>query len=91
MKKLKKSPSLLQGCNNIIQEQEEAGIFEKVTRLEKEDKTHYLPLQTVIGIEAETTKVRMVFDPSSKDKKSDTPLNNCIHVGPPLNQCRGKS
>ena len=91
MKKLKKDPALLQACNNIIQEQEKAGIFETVTRLEKVDKTHYLTHQTLIGIEAETTKVRMVFDPSSKDKKSGTPLNNCIHVGPPLNQCRGKS
>ena len=27
----------------------------------------------------------MVFDASSKDRKSGTSLNNCIHVGPPLN------
>ena len=27
----------------------------------------------------------MVFDTSSKDKKCSTSLNDCIHVGPPLN------
>ena len=85
MNKLKKNPAVLEACNNIIQEQEQAGIIEKVTSLEKADKIHYLPHQTVIRTEAETTKVRMVFDASSKDKKSCTSLNNCIHVGPPLN------
>ena len=83
--KLKKNPAILEACNNIIKEQEEAGIIEKVNSLEKADKIHYLPHQTVIRTEAETTKVRMVFDASSKDKQSGTSLNNCIHVGPPLN------
>ena len=85
MGKLKKNPAILEACNNIIKEQEEAGIIEKVNSLEKADKIHYLPHQTVIRTEAETTKVRMVFDASSKDKQSGTSLNNCIHVGPPLN------
>ena len=83
--KLKRNPSVLEACNDIIKEQEEAGIIEKVANLDKADKIHYLPHQTVIRNEAETTKVRMVFDASSKNKKSGTSLNDCIHVGPPLN------
>ena len=53
--------------------------------MEKEEKIHCLPHQTVIRTEAETTKARIVFDASSKDKESGTSLNNCIHVGPSLN------
>ena len=38
----------------------------------------------MIGEEAETTKVRIVFDVSCKAKKSEVPLNDCFHVGPPM-------
>lgn len=85
MNKLKKNPAVLEGCNSIITEQEQAGIIEKVTSLEKAGKVHHLPHQMVVLMDAKTTKVRMIFDASSKDKKSGTSLNNCIHVGPPLN------
>ena len=84
MNTLRKEPSGLEACNNIIKEQEQSGIIERVTSLEKADKIHYLPYQTVIRTDAETTKVRMVFDASSKDRKSGTSLNTYIHVGPPL-------
>ena len=85
MSKLKKNPTILEACKNIIKEQEEAGIIEKVSSLENTDKIHHLPHQTVSRTGAETTKVRMVFDASSKDKQSGTSLNTCIRVGPLLN------
>ena len=34
---------------------------------------------------AETTKVRVVYDASSKEDKNGTSLNECLHVGPLLN------
>ena len=32
-----------------------------------------------------TTKVLIIYDPSSKKGKSGTSLNDCLHVGPSVN------
>ncbi len=76
---------MLKEYDRIIKEQAEQGIIEQVTSLEKADKVHYLPHQAVVRKDAVTTKVRIVYDASSKGSKSDTSLNDCLHVGPSLN------
>ena len=81
-KKLRKEPATLDKYNNIINEQIESGVIEQVTDLEPAGQTHYLPHMAVVRDEAETTKVRIVYDASCKDK--GTSLNDCLHVGPPL-------
>lgn len=43
----------------------------------------YLSRQAVIQKEASTTKVRTVYDASSKEKLGSS-LNACLHVGPSL-------
>ena len=43
-----------------------------------------MPSQVVVRENSETTKVRMVFDASSKEGKTSTSLNECLHVGPNL-------
>ena len=83
-KKLKKDPSTLKRYDDIIKEQVRLGIVEQVSELEMAEKTHYLPHMAVVREEAETTKVRIVYDASCKDKKYGTSLNDCLHVGPPL-------
>eukprot|EP00731_Ephydatia_muelleri_P024186 Em0016g457a len=60
-----------------------------IVELVKEDTAcagvvHYLPHHGVIHKDKDTTKVRVVYDASSK---SDGPsLNDCLHVGPKFNQ-----
>lgn len=44
-----------------------------------------MPHQAVIRKDAETTKIRIVYDASAKESKNGTSLNNCLHTGPSLN------
>ena len=85
LKRLRKEPELLKEYDAIIKEQVELGIVEPVAELEKANKVHYLPHQAVIRKDAVTTKVRIVYDASSKESKLGTSLNDCLHVGPSLN------
>ena len=65
-------------------EQLDNGIIEEVPELESSTKTSYLPHQAVIPQDAETTKLRVVYDASAKEGRSGTSLDDCLHVGPPL-------
>ena len=83
-KKLRKDPPTLAKYNDIINEQAESGVIEQVTELEPAEETFYLPHMAVVRAEAETTKVRIVYDASCKDRKTRTSLNDCLHIGPTL-------
>ena len=60
------------------------GIIERISALENVGSCSYLAHQAVIRDNAETTKVRIVFDASCKASKSSSCLNDCLHVGPPM-------
>ena len=86
LRKLRKDPQVLTDYDAIIKDQLGAGVIETVAALEKpSDKLHYLPHQAVIRKDAETTKIRIVYDASAKESKSGTSLNECWHTGPSLN------
>ena len=84
VKRLRKQPQILVEYENIINQQFDAGVIERVPRLETAEKVHYLPPQAVVRRDANTTKVRIVYDASAKDLKSNV-SNDCLHGGLSLN------
>ena len=66
---LRKDKNLLTSYNNVFQEQLSLGIIERVPESEYENPdAYFLPHHLVIKNERDTTKCRVVFDVSSKDK-----------------------
>ena len=60
------------------------GIVEEVPAAEDViGEVHYLPHHPVIRHDKQTTKVRVVYDASSK-VGSHPSLNDCLHTGPPM-------
>ncbi len=82
--KLKQTPEIFDKYNEVISQQVKDGIVEQVSELEPAGKIHYLPHRAVIREDAETTKLRVVYDASCKDRKTRVSLNDCLHVGPSL-------
>ena len=86
LRKLKREPDILTEYDSIIKDQLAEGVIEKVAELEEaSDKVHYLPHHAVIRRDAETTKLRIVYDASSKATKTEISMNDCLHTGPSLN------
>ena len=77
-------PKLLSEYDTIIKGQLNSGIIERVGELENKERVHYLPHQAVTRKDAKTTKLRIVYDASSKEGKKRVSLNDCLHVGPSL-------
>ena len=86
MKRLKHDPKLLVEYDKVIQDQVNNGIVEIVENPKEADgdKIHYLSHHAIIRQDKETTKVRVVYDASAKDKGPS--LNECLHVGPKFGQ-----
>ncbi len=85
LSKLQTKPSLLAEYDSIIKEQEKAGIIERVDKSQECEtgKTTYLPHHAVVRQNKTTTKVRVVYDASARDR-SGTSLNSCLYTGPCL-------
>ncbi|XP_028405771.1 uncharacterized protein LOC114528347 [Dendronephthya gigantea] len=66
LKRLQRDPELLTQYDDIIQNQKIQGIVEEVTN-DPVGKEFYLPHRPVIRKSAESTKVRIVYDASSKE------------------------
>ena len=84
LKKLKKSPEDLKTYDDVIKQQIKDGIVEPVPDTPDGKHVHYLSHHAVIRREAETTKLRIVYDCSAKERKYDKSMNDCLHIGPPL-------
>ena len=83
---LRHHPEVLQEYNAIIQEQLMLGIVEKVSddSSEARDDIHHLPLHALILTDKQTTKIRIVYDASARDKGIS--LNDCLLSGPKFEQ-----
>ena len=68
--------------NEVIQEQLNEGIVEEVAKENQPESLHHLPHHPMIRKTVETTKLRVVVDGSSKERKGANSLNDCLHVGP---------
>ena len=67
----------------IIQEQLREGIVEEA-QMPAKGREFYIPHKAVIRENAETTKMRIVYDASARANDTAPSLNECLDAGPPL-------
>ena len=83
MRKLDKQPGMLETYDEIIRNQIKEGIVE-LAPAEIKGPVHYIPHKPVVRENAQSTKVRIVYDASAKEDKESPSLNDCLEIGPPL-------
>ncbi|KAL9976251.1 hypothetical protein ACROYT_G013528 [Oculina patagonica] len=69
--------------DSIIQDQLQEGIVEPAPETPT-GKELYVPHKEVNRENAESTKLRIVYDASAREKDNQPSLNDCLHPGPPL-------
>ena len=87
MKRLRQNPALLERYNAVIREQLQRGIVEVVNdeaSSTTDKRIHYLPHHPVVREDKATSKVRVVYDASSRS--TGPSLNDCLHTGPSFGQ-----
>ena len=85
LRKLSRNPDLYQDYDAVIKEYLDQGIVERVSdNVQPTEKIFYIPHKAVVRDQAESTKLRVVFDASAKQDDSSPSLNDCLETGPPL-------
>ncbi|XP_011858530.1 PREDICTED: uncharacterized protein LOC105556071 [Vollenhovia emeryi] len=80
-RKLNKNPSLKTEYVKFLREYEELGHMRAVDISQNPAKRVFLPHQAVVKETSASTRVRVVFDASSRDSKGIS-LNDALHKGP---------
>ena len=75
---------LLVKYNDVIQNQVEMGVIEKVVNSSDDTLKHYLPHHPILTPAKDTTKLRVVYNALVKAKKGAKSLNECLFHGPVL-------
>jgi hypothetical protein len=83
-KKLAKDEKLKQEYEKIIEDQLTNGVIERSPEKPSGERVYYMPHKPVVRKDVATTKVRMVFDASSKPHPLSSSINDCMYTGPPL-------
>ena len=73
----------LEAYDTIIQEQLKDGIIEEAEE-PANGREFYIPHKAVIREDSETTKMRIVYDASARPTANAPSLNECLDIGPPL-------
>ena len=74
----------LQEYDQVMQEQLDQGIIERIPEKPTGDAVHWIPHQPVIRDDAESTKMRIVYDCSAKANVQEPSLNDLLETGPSL-------
>ena len=82
VRKLRRT-DMLPEYDAVIREQLKDGIVEKAPA-EVKGREFYLPHRAVVRENAESTKLRVVYDASARTHDKAPSLNDCLHTGPPL-------
>lgn len=80
--RMKHRPELLQKYDQVMRDQLQKGMIEKVNDIQSDGIVHYIPHHPVITPEKTTTKLRVVYDASAKMNKEKKSLNECLYRGP---------
>ena len=81
--RFKKEQKLGTNFRQSMNEYIEKGFAEKVVETQEPENCYYIPTHIVVNENKTTTKVRLVFDASSKGKEMKS-LNDVLHKGPIL-------
>ena len=74
----------LEEYHEVMEAQIKDGILELIPEEPSGEIIHYVPHQPVIREDAESTKMRIVYDCSARSCPEDPSLNDCLEKGPPL-------
>ena len=83
-KRLQRDKELLVNYDGVISSQVKQGVIEKVVMDTKVERKHYLPHHPVVTPSKSTTKLQIVYNASTKAKRGDKRLNECLYRGPLL-------
>ena len=86
LRRLQQDNDILRVYDSVIKTQIQQGIVEIIEQPEQTDaeRVHYLPHYAVVRRDKDTTKLRIVYDASSK--VNGPSLNECLHAGPKFDQ-----
>ena len=79
-----RSQGTIERYDQVIQDQIEAGIVERVSGPVTGRREFYIPHKPVLRESAETTKLRVVYDASARANSGAPSLNDSLNPGPPL-------
>lgn len=79
-----RSQGTIEHYDQVIQDQIEAGIVERVSGPVTGSREFYIPHKPVVCESAETTKLRVVYDASAHAHSGAPLLNECLNAGLPF-------